>query len=304
MAVKPFLSWVGGKRHLIQLTENVMSSVLSGAAPTRIFSPFIGAGAIELSLMGRYRHAELYASDINARLINTWAQVVANPERVSDVLRYLDKEGNRQGEIERLNAEPAPCTAYDAAAMIWLTKRSFSSLYRVNSKNEFNAAEDTVKRRPLPSLEDLKALSRLLLSRSLFIHRPFDAILPGFTFGIQEFREGDLIICDPPYLGTYDGYSGSAWSEGRLMALLKGAHAALEQGAAVLVYELSDTLIRYLLDNPYPGLEATVHQRVKSHFVNGAVKTQPQEGIAVLRLAPAMKPIRTKPKAKNDTSDF
>jgi len=277
--VTPFTSWVGGKRHLIPLTLDILAG---GPPAKRIFSPFLGGGAIELGLMDRWRSAEFFGSDINARLINAWAHAVASPSELAAILRFLDAEGDREQEITRMNAELAPSTPYDAAAFIWLTKRSFSSLYRVNKKNKFNAAPDTQKFRPVPTEDELNAISELLLDRALFIQRTWDALLSPYNFNNFAFRPGDLIICDPPYLGTFDGYSGMAWNEQSLHDLLLGCRNASREGAQILFYELADTMISRLIDKDFPGLTTRVYLRHKTHFMNGAAKSQPAECVCLL----------------------
>ncbi len=69
-AAKPFLKWAGGKGQLIKEIENYYP--FSNGDITKYAEPFVGGGAVLFDILSKYDLEEIYISDINAELINTY----------------------------------------------------------------------------------------------------------------------------------------------------------------------------------------------------------------------------------------
>ena len=69
-AVKPFLKWAGGKGQLIKEIEHYYA--FENGKITKYAEPFVGGGAVLFDILSRYNLKDVYISDINAELINTY----------------------------------------------------------------------------------------------------------------------------------------------------------------------------------------------------------------------------------------
>ena len=68
--VKPFLKWAGGKGQLLSVIEKYYP--FSDGKITKYAEPFVGGGAVLFDILSKYDLDEIYISDINAELINTY----------------------------------------------------------------------------------------------------------------------------------------------------------------------------------------------------------------------------------------
>lgn len=68
--VKPFLKWAGGKGQLLYEIEKYYP--FSDKKITKYAEPFVGGGAVLFDILNKYDLDEIYISDINTELINTY----------------------------------------------------------------------------------------------------------------------------------------------------------------------------------------------------------------------------------------
>lgn len=68
--VKPFLKWAGGKGQLLSEIEKYYP--FENGKITKYAEPFVGGGAVLFDILSKYDLEEVYISDINAELINTY----------------------------------------------------------------------------------------------------------------------------------------------------------------------------------------------------------------------------------------
>ena len=68
--VKPFLKWAGGKGQLLSEIETYYP--FENGKITKYAEPFVGGGAVLFDILSKYDLEEVYISDINAELINTY----------------------------------------------------------------------------------------------------------------------------------------------------------------------------------------------------------------------------------------
>ena len=83
-AVKPFLKWAGGKGQLIKEIEQYYP--FENGKITKYAEPFVGGGAVLFDILSRYNLKEVYISDINAELINTYRII---RDDVDDLIKML-----------------------------------------------------------------------------------------------------------------------------------------------------------------------------------------------------------------------
>lgn len=86
VCVKPFLKWAGGKGQLIKEIEKYYPFENSNI--TKYAEPFVGGGAVLFDILSKYNLEEIYISDINAELINTYVII---REHIEELISLLNK---------------------------------------------------------------------------------------------------------------------------------------------------------------------------------------------------------------------
>jgi DNA adenine methylase len=194
MIPRPFLKWCGGKTQL--LPELILRAPLSYGTYRE---PFLGGGALFFALKPKLA----VLSDINAELIATYQAVRDVPLTVIEILKdFQERYSSEHYYIVRSMPNGVP--AYVAARMIYLNKTCFNGLYRVNKKGEFNASFGRYTDPKICDEENLLECSQAL---------------QGVELRVMDFREAlatvggdDFVYCDPPYYGTFSGYSKGGFS--------------------------------------------------------------------------------------------
>ena len=86
--LKPFLKWVGGKGQLINEIEKLLP-IDGEKVLTKYAEPMVGGGALLFSILSKYNFEELYISDINAELINSYIVVRDNIDLLVEKLTEM-----------------------------------------------------------------------------------------------------------------------------------------------------------------------------------------------------------------------
>lgn len=182
---KPFVKWAGGKRQL--LTE-----ILKHVPPAceTYHEPFVGGGALFFALSPGRVFTKAFLSDSNERLVRCYKGIKNN---VGDVITLLkDFKGSRSfymkmrdRDIDRESDEEV------AAWFIFMNKKGFNGLYRVNSKNRFNVPFGDNKNAQICDEDNLMACHHALAHAE--IHRE------DFASVRERAKPGDFVYFDPPY---------------------------------------------------------------------------------------------------------
>ena len=98
--VKPFVKWAGGKGQILKAIRKIYPEEL-GKNITKYAEPFIGGGAVLFDILSNYELEEIYISDINRELINTYITIKSFPEEIIGLLKELQKEHLSYDEIGR-----------------------------------------------------------------------------------------------------------------------------------------------------------------------------------------------------------
>jgi DNA adenine methylase len=211
LSPKPFLRWPGGKR---KLATDVVAMLGIVDNPDR-----------------------LILADVNAPLIALWQAVRNNPDQLIAELRGLPRspEGYLKARSDS-NAKTTPATT------LYLNLFAFNGLQRVNSKGHNNVPCDAVRLAKL----DLDAVARNVLEVSKALNtQPVCLTSADFQVSIAAASSGDFVYCDPPYIGTFTGYSGrfgvdehvKLW-QAAVAATMRGARVVISNSAAALpMYE-------------------------------------------------------------------
>lgn len=216
-AVKPFLKWAGGKGQLIKEIEQYYP--FENGKITKYAEPFVGGGAVLFDILNKYNLEEVYISDINAELINTYRGIRDNIDILIKKLSamqndfiplytehrkeyYLDKR-SRFNELkvngdEKINIEKA-------ALMIFLNKTCFNGLYRVNKKGLFNVPMGSYKNPLICDENNLRAVSEKLQKVKI--------VCGDYKKSADFIDENTFVYFDPPYRPITDTASFTAYTE-------------------------------------------------------------------------------------------
>ena len=158
-AAKPFIKWAGGKGQLIETIREYYPIEL-GKSIRKYAEPFIGGGAVLFDILNRFGDEldEIYISDINRELIDTYKTIKEQPDELIDALKKLqmahmglDTDHRKDFFMKNrdLYNEEMVKTNRDkmiiASEFIYLNKTCFNGLYRVNSKGLFNVPSGVYK---------------------------------------------------------------------------------------------------------------------------------------------------------------
>jgi DNA adenine methylase len=187
----PFIKWAGGKRQLL--------AELNKRLPPEwntYYEPFVGGGALLVSLDNQHRISRAVIADLNSELVNLYRVVQNTPGALIAALSdetFRNDEASYKFLKDRFNTlcgEPGQETER-AALLIYLNKHGFNGLWRVNSRGKFNVPFGSHKKRSLPSEASIVKFSALL--------RNVTILNADFEVAVKTARKGDFIYFDPPY---------------------------------------------------------------------------------------------------------
>ncbi len=233
--LKPPVKWVGGKRKLAPAIVTRFPERVTGT----YFEPFVGAAAVfcELWNAGRIVGPSVFV-DHNDDLIELYRQMKSQPDLLIAELRRYEAE-YQQGSAEatadlyyRVRTE-WNAGQHTPARFVFLKQTAFNGLWRVNQQGKMNAAWGKYGHRTpqesMPAIVDEENIRNwhAVLQQVTLISG--DALtLTSFTPGT-----GDAVYLDPPYVGTFDGYTDAGFSDAQQEQLLALAQQWTQRGAFV-----------------------------------------------------------------------
>ena len=205
---KPFLRWPGGKR---KLAADVVK--------------MLGDGVRAVSHM--------LLTDVNEPLMALWRAVRDDPKGLFGKLLTHPRTKDYYVNIRSATRTPD--------ITLYLSLFSFNGLQRVNSKGVFNAPPGY----DLETMDLDNKYQEILAVSAALRQRPVDIIAADFETTMARASSGDFVYCDPPYIGTFTGYSGrfgvdehvKLW-QAAVAATMRGARVVISNSAAALpMYE-------------------------------------------------------------------
>ncbi len=215
--VKPFLKWAGGKGQLLSEIEKFYP--FESEKITKYAEPFVGGGAVLFDILNKYSLKEIYISDINAELINTYKTIRDNAEELISLLRRMQEEfipketdyrrayylsKRKRFNDMKINEEPE-VNLEKAALMIFLNKTCFNGLYRVNKKGFFNVPMGSYKNPIICDENNLRAVSRKLKNITI--------VCDDYKKSADFIDENTFVYFDPPYRPITDSANFTAYTE-------------------------------------------------------------------------------------------
>ncbi|HQL92674.1 MAG TPA: DNA adenine methylase [Anaerolineaceae bacterium] len=196
------MKWAGGKGQLLNELRKKYPKEL-GRSIRKYAEPFVGGGAVLFDILNNYALDQVYISDINAELINTYKVLKGEPDKLIKLLYQFQSEFiplslderkkyyyEKRDIFNKLNKQKSNQVEL-AAIFIFLNRTCFNGLYRVNSKGEFNVPMGSYKN---PLICDSKNL--LKVSRGL---KNVQIVCADYLESDSFIDENTFVYFDPPY---------------------------------------------------------------------------------------------------------
>lgn len=199
---KPFLKWAGGKGQLLAQIKNHYPDEL-GKRICKYAEPFVGGGAVLFDVLSNYDIDEVYISDSNAELINTYIVIRDDVDALINLLKqyecaYLPMEKDDRKEFFYEKRARFNClkkadqrTIEQAALFIFLNRTCFNGLYRVNAKGEYNVPMGSYKMPTICDEENLRSVSKALANVTI--------VCADYKKSAYFMDEQTFAYFDPPY---------------------------------------------------------------------------------------------------------
>lgn len=238
---KPFLKWAGGKGQLIY--EIAQYYPFEGGKIHKYAEPFVGGGAVLFDILGKYNLDEVYISDINAELINTYCIIRDNINTLIEMLNTL------QEEFLPLNSDERKCYYLQkrerfnlikisenrlekAALMIFLNKTCFNGLFRVNKNGMFNVPIGSYKNPLICDESNLRIVSDKL--QNIVIK------CDDYWKSIDFIDSSTFVYIDPPYrpltnTANFTAYTNNAFDDDEQIKLAEFFNILNKKGAQIVL---------------------------------------------------------------------
>lgn len=274
---KPFLKWVGGKT---QLLPEIRKFYPFNSKITKYAEPFVGGGAVLFDVLNSTDLQEVYISDLNSDLVNSYLVVRDNVIELLDILAQkqseylpLDLEKRKEHfyaqreEFNKLKHIPSDENRIMRAALtIYLNKTCFNGLYRVNRNGNYNVPMGAYKQPLICDEENLQLLSKKL--QGVEIRRADYKDVATFA------DENTFVYFDPPYrpltkTSNFTSYTEAEFADKEQLELAAFIKKLCKRGCKVLASNSdpknADENDNFF-DNAYSGLN--IHRVQASRMIN------------------------------------
>ena len=241
---KPFIKWVGGKGQLIPEISKLYPVEL-GKTINKYAEIFIGGGAVLFDILSKYRLDEVYISDKNLELINTYKTIRDNVDILIKSLKEMENQYvpmnnedrkvyyyEKRSEYNNLKINIEENNIRKAALFIFLNKTCFNGLYRVNKKGEYNVPMGAYKNPKICDEENLKNVSLALKNVKI--------IYADYKESKDFIDDKTFVYIDPPYrplniTSSFTSYTENDFSDKEQIELANYIDILNEKGAKVVI---------------------------------------------------------------------
>lgn len=190
----------GIKTKLVPWIKSIVPDDFSG----RWIEPFMGTGVVALNVAP----SKAILCDTNPHIINFYTQIATGEITPGIVKAYLIKEGDAllcKGEDhyyyirDRFNAEHNPLD------FLFLNRAGFNGMIRFNRKGGFNIP---FCRKPARFAQAYvtKIVNQVSWVSSVIAAGDYTFACQDFKATLSNVEPGDMVYCDPPYIGRHVDY--------------------------------------------------------------------------------------------------
>ena len=240
---KPFLKWAGGKGQL--LTEIGKYYPFAEKKHIKKYAePFVGGGAVLFDVLNKHAVDEVYISDINAELINTYITIRDNSDELISRLKtmesdYLakDEDARKKTYLEaraRFNAlkRDGIRDAEAATLMIFLNRTCFNGLYRVNKAGDYNVPMGAYKNPQICNEDNLLNVSKKLQNANI--------VCGDYKDSASFIDDKTFVYFDPPYrpltkTANFTSYTEQLFDDNKQLELANFVQDLDNKGALIVI---------------------------------------------------------------------
>lgn len=240
---KPFLKWAGGKGQLLKEIEQYYPFT-KDTTITKYAEPFVGGGAVLFDVLNKYSVDEIYISDINAELINTYITIRDNSDELISRLKtmesdYLakDADARKKAYLEaraRFNAlkRDGIRDAEAASLMIFLNRTCFNGLYRVNKAGDYNVPMGAYKNPQICNEDNLLNVSKKLQNANI--------VCGDYKDSASFIDDKTFVYFDPPYrpltkTANFTSYTEQLFDDNKQLELANFVQDLDNKGALIVI---------------------------------------------------------------------
>jgi len=270
---KPFIKWVGGKGQLLS-EINKFYPVELGKNINKYAEIFVGGGAVLFDILSKYHLDEVYISDKNLELINTYKSIRDNVDILIKSLKEMEEQYiplnnedrkiyyyERREEYNSLKINSEVNNIEKAMLFIFLNKTCFNGLYRVNKKGEFNVPMGAYKKPKICDEENLKNVSLTL--------RNVKIVYADYRESEKFIDDKTFVYIDPPYrplniTSSFTSYTENDFNDKEQIELAEYINVLNKKDAKIVISN-SDPKNNDIDDNFFDELYDTYNiNRVKA----------------------------------------
>ena len=241
---KPFIKWVGGKGQLLS-EINKLYPVELGKNINKYAEIFVGGGAVLFDILSKYKLDEVYISDKNLELINTYKSIRDNVDILIKSLKGMEEQyipldnKNRKDyyykkreEYNSLKINSEVNNIEKAILFIFLNKTCFNGLYRVNKKGKFNVPMGAYKKPKICDEENLKNVSLTL--------RNVKIVYADYKESEKFIDDKTFVYIDPPYrplniTSSFTSYTENDFNDKEQIELAEYINVLNKKGAKIVI---------------------------------------------------------------------
>jgi len=242
---KPFVKWAGGKG---QLLKDIRANYPDGLGNTirRYAEPFVGGGAVLFDILNNYKLDEVYISDINSELINTYTVFRDHPEELIAILKEFQDDHLKRDDVGRKECFSIKRSRFNelkrtgyvgqeiemAALFVYLNKTCFNGLYRVNAKGEYNVPAGVYKNPMICDESNILAVSEKLSNVQI--------VNADYRESLSFIDQNTFVYFDPPYrplttTASFTAYTKELFNDNNQRDLAEYVKQLTDLGAKVMV---------------------------------------------------------------------
>lgn len=240
---KPFLKWAGGKGQLLKEIEQYYPFA-KDTTITKYAEPFVGGGAVLFDVLNKHAVDEVYISDINAELINTYITIRDNSDELISRLKVMesdylvkDADARKKTYLEaraRFNTlkRDGIRDAEVATLMIFLNRTCFNGLYRVNKAGDYNVPMGAYKNPQICNEDNLLNVSKKLQNANI--------VCGDYKDSASFIDDKTFVYFDPPYrpltkTANFTSYTEQLFDDNKQLELANFVQDLDNKGALIVI---------------------------------------------------------------------
>ena len=211
---------------------------------TKYVEPMVGGGALLFNMLSKFDFAQIYISDINAELINSYNAVKKNVEELISKLTEMqmlflpmDENGRKYfyySSRDKFNSLVLNenNSVEKASLFIFLNKTCFNGLYRVNKKGQFNVPMGAYKNPCICDEDNLRNISKALQN--------VEIVCGDYTLSKKVIDSQSFVYIDPPYrpisqTSGFTSYNTDVFDDNEQLRLAHFIDEINETGAKIVL---------------------------------------------------------------------